>query len=205
MPYYLFDNFYYKIYNLQVKDLHPEFELAKTDLIQKMNELAEIRNQDLMEQYKKALELTDSREFDLNLIRIARVLTHDLIREKSNTDEFSYALSDNLDFILNDTLSMEKEGGDLSLMFLPMSLGIQIIQFMYLDTPRMVIQKFPEEVNDQKHVIINIIRREAHYDILCSIQQMETELIDFETGMIFLPKNYHADKESLIYYLRNLG
>ena len=206
MPSLLLDDFFNKVKNLSITDLDYEYQEAQEYLIEKMGELLKIRYQDRpLEQYKKALEFIDEKKFDLNLVRIARALTQNLMETKSTSEEFSFVFSEDKAFIYNDTLMMGKEGGDLSLIFLPMSLGMQVVQFMFLDQPRFSIQKFPEEIENHKHIIINIIRRGAHYDILCTLQQMETELSNFDNGTINLPKGLLAYKDAFLAYLPNLG
>jgi hypothetical protein len=206
MPSYLLDNFFDKVSILNIADLDYEYDEAQSYIIEKLKELKNIRTgKGLLAQYKKANEFIQTKEFDLNLIRVARALTQNLMEIKSNSDEYSFMFIEDKDYILTDAVTMGKEGGDLSLVFLPMSLGIQVIQFMFLDQPRFSVQKFPEEIENQKHIIINIIRRGAHYDILCTIQQMETELCNISNGTISLPKNSLPSKDSFIEYLKHLG
>ena len=89
------------------------------------------------------------------------------------------------EFIINDVLSMYKEGGDHSLIFMPKSLGIQVIQFMFLDKERISVQKFPEEVPEDV-IKLNLIRRSGHYDILYDTQTMELDQADLKKGKYIL-------------------
>jgi hypothetical protein len=185
---FLFD-FVEKLKNLKTDDLDYDYESARLYMHCKLTTLYEQRVQSPYHSFKQAYELIQDEEFDLNLIRIARLLTYNKMDECSKSDEYSWMFLDGKDFILNDVSDMGKEGGELSLLFLPMSLGIQVNQYMYLDQPDLVITKFPDEV-PEKSIQIHIVRRGAHYDILSTIQQMETEGINIKEGQIYVLKNY---------------
>lgn len=137
--------------------------------------------------FEEALELVQNTDFDLDLIRFARLMTWEMMVKCKDDENFSFLFLDGIDSIRYDILEMNKEGGEFSLIFLPKGLGIQVIQYMYLENPTMSVQKFPEDVLEGT-IVVNIIRRENHYDILCKIQEIEDDQYDITEGAYYFVK-----------------
>mmetsp|Transcript_12586 Transcript_12586/g.12662 ORF Transcript_12586/g.12662 Transcript_12586/m.12662 type:complete len:89 (+) Transcript_12586:843-1109(+) len=81
-------------------------------------------------------------------------------------------------------LTMGEEAEGIALLCLPISLGIQVIQYNFFD--KVVEQKFPEE-NDSNLSPICIVRRGGHYDILCKKSDLEAQKYDLQTGTYLFP------------------
>lgn len=176
------------ILNAEVENLDFEYTNAQSEILKQLETLIEIKKSGKISQvFHEALKLTQISEFDLDLIRVSRVLTASEIIKNRSHEEYSIILEfdGDFEFIINDVLSMYKEGGDHSLIFMPKSLGIQVIQFMFLDKERISVQKFPEEVPEDV-IKLNLIRRSGHYDILYDTQTMELDQADLKKGKYIL-------------------
>ncbi|OMJ74511.1 hypothetical protein SteCoe_25466 [Stentor coeruleus] len=169
-----------------------KFESAKVSVIWEINKNIALReNGKAIEAYESCIKLQQNESFDLNLIMCARYITAcTLLNCKDEDDIFPYVI-DGHDAIINDIMSMGKEGGELSLLLLPRCLGIQVIQYMYLDEI-MSIQSFPYEVASDA-IIIRVVRRSGHYDILYTIQEMEIDQCNLPSGSytFFNNENYY--------------
>lgn len=131
--------------------------------------------------FTSALSSMQDSEFDLDLVRVARLIAYtELINSKEDPEYFVFFI-DGIDSIVYDMLEMGKEGGDFSLIFLPKGLNAQVVQYMFLDTENRSVQCFPEKSNEDS-VIISLIRRAAHYDILADKQEIELDQCVIEQG-----------------------
>ena len=121
-------------------------------------------------------------EFDLNLVRLARLITYTTLRKHSNSPEFRNYCSD-VEGPLLSVLTMGEEAEGLLLIFLPMGLDCQVIQYNFFN--EISVQLFPE--NTSSAIKIHIVRRSGHYDMLYTIQEMEWEMFSFSTGEYHIP------------------
>lgn len=175
--------------SLDTSQLDYEFSVSKSSLLQQINNLISLKSSNPISAFKHALELTQSPEFDLDLIRFARLITLQELLKSKDDPEYSFMFIDGVDFFISDVLQMNKEGGDHSLLFLPKALGIQVIQYMFLEYPKMSIQKFPENVQFGS-TVIHIVRRECHYDILARIQEIENNQYNLNEGSYYFTNVY---------------
>lgn len=182
-PVQLLSDFYNYVQKLSTSSANYDYEEAKTFILKQLVELYNLKySGQKIQAYELALKLTQNREFDLNLVRISRLATCNEILRVQFDDDFSFLFIDGVDSIIYDVLEMGKEGGDHSLVFLPNALGIQVVQFMFLDQPQMSVQKFPENMPQGGSIVIRIVRRSGHYDILVGIQEFEMDQVDIDNG-----------------------
>lgn len=160
---------------------YKDYEAAKTNVLAKVKQnITLIESGRAFEAYESCIKLLQNESFDLNLIMCARYVTACTLLEcKDEEDIFPYVI-DGCDAIINDIMSMGKEGGEMSLLLLPRCLGIQVVQYMYLDDI-MSIQCFPYEVSSEA-IIIRIVRRAGHYDILYTFQEQEIDQCNIAQG-----------------------
>lgn len=178
-----------QVSSLDTSEADYEYSESKSNLLQQISHLTSLRSSNPISAFKFALDLTQKPEFDLDLIRFARLITLQELLKAQDDQEFSFLFIDGVDFYKNDLLQMNKEGGEHTLIFLPKALGIQVIQYMFLEYPKMSIQKFPENVQPGSPVV-HIVRRECHYDILASIQEMEDSQYNMGEGSYYFASVY---------------
>ena len=191
-----------KILNADVENLDFEYTNAQSEILKQLETLIEIKKTGKISQvFQEALSLTQLTEFDLDLVRISRILTaSEIIKNREHEDyRILFEYDDNFEYVINDVLSMGKEGGDHSLIFMPKSLGIQVIQFMFLDKEKISVQKFPEEVPEDV-IKLSIIRRSGHYDVLYESQTMELDQADLKKGkyVLFDDKGFYDRYKNVI-------
>lgn len=133
--------------------------------------------------YTNFVELMQNEEFDQNLVMVSRLLTCSNLYLLKDTDDYFPYLIDGYEGTLQEILLMGNEGGGLALMVLPVTLQIQVYQYMYLES-KIVLQKFPDSVPDNIDKIF-IIRRSGHYDILYHNQEREFDMLDIENGKYY--------------------
>jgi hypothetical protein len=178
-----------KIENLITEDVENSYLEAQSEVLKVTEKFINMKNNSQgCEVFDEALKLTQNRQFDLNLVRVSRLLTMTELLKNKDHEDYSFMFLDGVDYFVNDILEMDKEGGDLSLVFLPKTLDIQVTQFMFLDKERFSIQKFPEESRDEQ-IKIMVIRRSGHYDILYHAQIMELDGACISEGTYFFLKS----------------
>jgi hypothetical protein len=114
-------------------------------------------------------------EFDINLVRVARLLTYQSLIEKA--DEYT-DFGINIESISTLILLMGEEAEAFVLMLLPLHLGIKVVQYNLFKKVNMEI--FPNQ--DEKIIEVHIVRRGGHYDILYTKQELERDMYRFSTG-----------------------
>jgi hypothetical protein len=146
---------------------------ALESCIRKTVELIEVKKKNSLFAFKNALKLLQNKEFDLNLVRCARVIT--LMTFKNNYERWKDFESEELTYFI---MSMGTEAEGLMLACLPLGLKVRVNLFNTFGF-------FHKEIYSEDYLgdfEINIIRRNAHYDILYSIQESERDLFDFNSS-----------------------
>lgn len=161
---------------------YEEYEKSKENVLQKVKESIKLKESKSYEKaYMLCTNLLQDEKFDIDLIMVSRYLTVCTLIDHKDDPNISPYIIDGMDGVINDMLCLGKEGGDLTLMILPMCLGVQVVQFMFLEKESMVKGDFPYEVLEQA-MQINVIRREGHYDILYTRQELEYDMCCLKDG-----------------------
>jgi hypothetical protein len=163
---------------------YEEYEKAKENVLEKIKESIKLKkSQNYEKAYMACADLLQDEKFDIDLIMVARYLTVCTLIDHKDDPNISPYVIDGNNGVIDDMLCLGKEGGDLTLMILPMCLGVQVVQFMFLEKEKMVKENFPYEVLDHT-MKINVIRREGHYDILYTRQELEYDMCCLEDRTI---------------------
>lgn len=141
------------------------------------------------EVFKLALSELQNPEFDLDLIRVSRLVAYTELLRSQDDPDYSVFFIDGIDSIVYDILEMNREGGDFTLVFLPKGLNAQVIQYMFLDTENRSVQYFPEKSKGEL-VSISLVRRSCHYDILCEKQEIELDQCDIDKGLYYFSYDF---------------
>jgi hypothetical protein len=169
-------------------------------VIKHLNSITSLKSKgDLIKAFISALDLTQNEEFDRDLITVARLLTYIQLLKCKDEEEYSMFFVDGIEFISYDMLEMDREAGDFSLVFLPQSLGIQVIQYMFYETDSPTIQRFPDN-SPEDSLKIHIMRRNNHYDILGTMQEIELDQCAIEKRAYYLsiyPEYYDRMQHSI--------
>ena len=122
------------------------------------------------------------KEFDLNLVRIARVIS---------VDAFQYKFDDYSAFMLDDEkakfsvnlLKMGREAEGIELFLLPLGLDICVEQINLFENLLRTVYPNEEEGNKKDKVKITIIcQNNYHYDILYPVKDMDDEGYNIDLG-----------------------
>ena len=158
-----------------IESLEYAHEDSTKRIIGHLNSLISLKSKgELIQVFNLALDLMQTEEFDQDLITVARLLTYIQLLKCKDDEEYSIFFVDGIEFISYDMLEMNREAGDFSLVFLPQSLGIQVIQYMFFETESPSIQRFPDN-SPKESLKIHIMRRNNHYDILGTLQEVELD------------------------------
>ena len=181
----------HRIENLNYKNFSDskEYQQARDYILSYLDYAIKLKESgDYIETYTNFLEKMQNEEFDINLVRVSRLIAASNLYMLKDTDDYFPYMYDGYEPILDDILTMGKEGEGLALMILPVTLDTQVKQLMYLEKENIIIEKFPSECDSSKGSI-SIIRRSGHYDILCTKQEMELEGLNIEQGTYHFCKN----------------
>ena len=157
-----------------------------------------------IESFKNVNLWLQERDFDLNLVRIARVISVDAFQ--NTFDEYSaFMLDDEKAEISGHLLKMGREAEGLELLLLQLGLGIcvcvkQINLFENL-LPKFYL--YEDEWRKEDKVKITIIcNNKGHYDMLYPMQRMKDEEYNVLSGKYHYPQNpvkEMEDEEYAIY------
>lgn len=132
------------------------------------------------------LELLENKDFDLNIVRMARLIAYKTLIDPNNRERFYNFITDSdANVISCSLLTMNEEAEGLILILLPIGLKCQVCQYNLFGN-NINEQAFAEE---NRNIVIHIVRRSGHYDILYSIQEMELEQYNFNTSQYSLLKS----------------
>lgn len=125
-------------------------------------------------------------EFDLNLIRFTRLLSHYALIITHRTNLASFLLEEEIPTICSRILSMGTEAEGIELSVCPLGLGISVKQVNVFKT--LLYNTFPDETDTGDNLArVNIIcKSRGHYDILYSTEDMEKEGFCLKEGCYFL-------------------
>ncbi|OMJ82680.1 hypothetical protein SteCoe_16550 [Stentor coeruleus] len=178
-----------------------EYEKAKENILQKVEESIRLKeNLDYTGAYSLCANLLQDKNFDIDLVMVARYLTACKLIEIKDDPNISPYVIDGIVGVINNMLCLGNEAGELTLMILPMCLGVQVVQFMFLEKENMVQENFPHEVLVQT-MKINVIRREGHYDILYTRQEFEYDMCSLNDGTF----TYIESEEFYKVWLSSIG
>ena len=132
--------------------------------------------------------LLQDQEFDLNLIRVSRLISYDAFMTKAE-EYLAFIIEDERKPILKSIMRMGEEAEALQLIMLPLGLGINVRQCNLFDT--LLVNNYPNEGNiDPIKIMISIIcKMRGHYDMLYSVQEMEDECFNLKEGVYYYPRN----------------
>jgi hypothetical protein len=158
--------------------IYHEYQRTIFDVYEKTLKTYEIKTQekDPIKAFFTALNLLLDPEFDINLVKVSRLIAFFSLESPKNAstlEEFGVdkAMYESL------ILTMGEEAEGVILLLLPIKLGVQVIQYNIFNG--VVKEEFP---NDDRRLKIQIVRRAGHYDILYTIQEMEYEMYNLEKG-----------------------
>ena len=158
----------------------PQYLEAQQRCLAALNELnAACREQPvntLMEFQRRMQQET----FDLDLVRCGRLMAASHLNLHYYEPHISAFLEKEPGQEIREILEMGKEAGGITLMLLPLQLEFQVVQFNFFDEG-VSVQNFPER-EDFEGVVVSIVRRSGHYDILYPIQAAENDQYCYETG-----------------------
>ncbi|OMJ92908.1 hypothetical protein SteCoe_4244 [Stentor coeruleus] len=129
------------------------------------------------EMFMQILDVLQNKVIDIALVRTAKLIAYYGLLEEQKNENFKEF---GLDFSLYQKiiLTMNEEAEGFVLIFLPLVLDCQVIQFNIFKVVQ--VENFPH--GDRFCIKIPICRRGGHYDILYTIQEMEDDMYCFETG-----------------------
>ncbi|CAG9325321.1 unnamed protein product [Blepharisma stoltei] len=166
-----------------------DYEIPFTDFLDNklkfiayMKILMKVKESSYTDAFVEFKRVAQVRDFDLAMIATARLLA--AYKIASNDPSIAPFIFEDQEMMIMQILTMGEEAEGIALLTLPISLGIQVIQYNFFD--KVVEQKFPEE-NDSNFSPIFIIRRGGHYDILCKKSDLEAQNYDLKTGTYLLP------------------
>lgn len=175
-------NFQNILKSLTLDDAINEYHVAHSRVSEFISTLISKKtSNEHFEVFKLVLTKIQDPEFDLDLVRISRLVAYSELLKSQEDPNFSVFFIDGIDSIVYDILEMNREGGDFTLVFLPKGLNAQIIQYMFLDTENRSVQYFPEKSAGDL-ITISLVRRSCHYDILCDLQEIELDQCDIDKG-----------------------
>ena len=162
--------------NIDLKK-YKKFDDAKKFLIDYIINSIEKKknNEKSIEVFLELLHNLQNKEFDRQMIMVARLLTYANILELKNESNYSSFFIGSEHLIESDIMTMENEGGEHALIFLPLALNCQVVSYNFFET--ISEQRFPETINSDADKIY-IIRRGGHYDLLYPLQEQEAEQYD---------------------------
>ena len=154
-----------------------EFRDAGNNVLEFLRESLNEKKRNPINAFKLLLSKLQDTSFDLNLVKVARLITYYALMICKNDEKYKHFIVDEFAYIdLINTMNEEAEG--LILTFLPIGLGCQVVQYNLFENVNE--QLFGND--EQTNIVIHIIRRSGHYDILYTIQEMEYEQYNFEAG-----------------------
>lgn len=140
-----------------------------------VQKLIDIKTNDSYAAFNTALFWLQNQEFDINLVRVSRVLClNAYCNKKKDWKDIGVYNQATKRLILD--MGTEAEG--LVLVLLPLSLDIQVVQYNIFD--KVLIEAFPSDI--QSNIKIHIVRRGGHYDIVYTIQECELDLYNLDLG-----------------------
>ena len=134
------------------------------------------------------------RDFDLNLVRMARLISLYTFRYKFD-DYSAFMLDDEREILSRNLLKMGKEAEGLELLLLPLGLGICVKQINLFESLLETYYPTEEDGKNTDKVMITIIcKKKGHYDMMYPVQDMEDEEYNIYEGVYhyyqsFVPPN----------------
>lgn len=157
-------------------EIPQEFLYAAHEILVFLGHTSKNKVLDPINTFLYVLKQFEDPTFDLNLVRLARLITYATFLNNYQNEEFQSFMIDNQSTV-NSIMTMGEEAEGLTLLFLPLGLGCQVVQFNVFQ--EINVQEYP---NAKSNITIHIVRRAGHYDILYTIQEMEIEQFDFLKG-----------------------
>ena len=140
-----------------------------------------------VESFKNVNQWLQVKEFDLNLVRIARVISVDAFQNKFD-DYSAFMLDDEKAEFCGHLLKMGREAEGLELFLLPLGLGICVEQINLFENLLRTFYPNEEEGRKKEKVKITIIcKNKGHYDMLYPVQVMENEEYNIRLGRYHYP------------------
>lgn len=140
-----------------------------------VEKLIEIKSREPFEAFNTALFWLQLEEFDLNLVRVSRLICYySCYNTKAEWKTIGIYNKSTKRIILE--MGTEAEGTILAL--LPLGLYIQVIQYNFFKSIH--IETFPND--EESNIKISIVRRGGHYDILYTMQECELDLYNRDSA-----------------------
>ena len=160
------------------QDIDQLFITALDYILNCMNNLKEQKEENALNSFSMVIYWMQDQEFDINLVRVARLLTFvGFIDSEQELEHFAVSK----EAIMNYVLKMGEEAEEFVLMLLPLKLGIQVVQYNLFQ--KVNVESFPNQ--EEKVIKVNIIRRGGHYDILYTKNEMEYDMYNFDKGTYY--------------------
>lgn len=128
------------------------------------------------------LDILQDENFDLKLIKVARILSYQLLISENGSYLKSFILPEEWDHLLYGIMDMGREAEGLELSLLPKALNIEVVQINIFQE-QILVSKYPGENSDDEKIKIFIISKSrGHYDALYSNNDMEVEDFSLKHG-----------------------
>ncbi|OMJ67867.1 hypothetical protein SteCoe_34860 [Stentor coeruleus] len=165
------------IYRRKQQFSNDEYLSACESILSYINYSIEYKKTYPVEIFIKVLEWFQKEDFDLNLVKVARLITYFALQDEKENPQFQDFGMD-ISWYEGSIMLMGEEAEGFMLIFLPLGLKCQVIQYNFFD--KIQVENFP--VGENFEIKIPIVRRSGHYDILYTIQEMEYDQYSFDTG-----------------------
>ncbi|OMJ69633.1 hypothetical protein SteCoe_32587 [Stentor coeruleus] len=179
------------IYKRKQQFSQDEYLTACESILSYVNYSIEYKKSYPVEIFIKALEWLLKEDIDLALVRTARMITYFALQDEKVNNQFQEFGLD-INWYEMSILLMGEEAEGFMLVFLPLGLKCQVIQYNIFD--KLQVENFP--MGDNFNIKIPIVRRSGHYDILYTIQEMEYEQYSFDTGEYHFHNTFLTDPVS---------
>ena len=138
-----------------------------------------------IESFKNVNQRLQERDFDLNLVRIARVILVDAFRGRSG-DYSAFKLDDQKPEFSKHLLEMGREAKEQEFLLLPLGLDICVEHINVFENLLRTVYPNEEEGNKKDKVKITIIsKNNDHYDILYPVKDMGDEGYNIDLGRYY--------------------
>ena len=156
--------------------LEQSFIAAAAKIIGILDYTYNMKQTDPIRTYIYLMSILENTEYDIYLVSVARLITYRVFLQELDAKRIEH-FSVDPNRCIASILTMGEEAEELMLLFLPLGLGCQVVQYNFFN--EINVQKFPEKPSP---VTIDIVRRSGHYDILYTIKEMEIEQFSFLDG-----------------------
>jgi Peptidase C65 Otubain len=144
----------------------------------------------LIEIFKKVNQDLQDEEFDLNLIRVARLISYLAIKDNQKFSNIAPFFIDNdIDSLSEGILTMGREAEGIELALLPLGLEIYVRQINIFE--KILINTYPDETLKDNTIMVNIIcKMRGHYDMIYEIEEMEYQEYCIQEGAYYYDPNW---------------